>query len=98
MWIQGGRQHQTTTKMLSDALRIGLDPNYAAITKHERSPSGGSIDVSTLWSMADLYTLSCKLPWEPANAPYENLFHPLRTGLRWARILLPRNLLHGHHS
>ena len=33
MWIQRGHQHQTITKMLSDALFIGLDPNGAAITK-----------------------------------------------------------------
>jgi len=36
MWRQGGHQHQTITKKLSDALLIGLDPNGAAITKRTR--------------------------------------------------------------
>jgi hypothetical protein len=36
IWIQSVPQHQTITKMLSDALFVELDPNGTAIAKLKR--------------------------------------------------------------
>jgi hypothetical protein len=60
MWIQVGHQHQTITKMPSDALLIGFNLNGAAIRNEREGSVRNSINVSTLCSMTGLYTLS----WE----------------------------------
>jgi len=56
MWIQGGHQHQSNTKMLSDALLIGFNPDSATIRNEREASVRNSIDVGTSASLPIHFT------------------------------------------